>query len=1096
MSQFSFFAIFSSLRKKDFAVSITLIVSIIIKILIIISTSLISLSLTRVSWNAHPMVLKNSFVNSNAKLAKIGNIAWYVMHGLGSRNLTLPEGISSDYAFQSVQTNLPATTETRVTVDGLTNSLDCQPVELSLAGATPPIESSSGNNSLNLTITSPGCDVAHVSLLGVAQLRETNSTLFARFKQIQCDGVEGDAGKRTLIMFGNLTYYLDYTSNTTGYIDAEHPTVGILDKSTQLLCVPTYAINRVDVIRNGTQTITIKPIEGAPNRTLDSITAWDIMEAQFAAITSELRDPELGYISYFSKVPVDVDVSMETAFDTQIETGTQAIALFDPGFLQQTATAYYRQIGAIIGKQSLMDPISVHTVGSATVYESRLLVHPWVAQGMVALVVACALLTVLMLFIMPSLGFLSHNPNTLLDLILLFRHSRALLAQLRSGGASNDEHFVRFLGLSAFRSGLFSDPIPSQVQFCIVDTEDSQNEKIGRISQISSKPYHPVILHPASRLVLCLSLVGLILALELLLRKSNFEDGLGDIEGDTYIHYTWTVIPALVFGALAMAFSSVDFQIRSLAPYMALTQYVKRDVFVQLDLLDMTIPEVICKEIKLRKTWALVTTTAFLIASLFTTFSTSLFQELSLPIITPIVLQANQSFSLTPFATDNSGEISSLLLESNYSFPRFTYNNLAFPELVPMTGLSTNTTFNASTVFISTVIPAVRGSLDCRSYDSVQIHTSLTPNQTSVDGLQNPLKVLIDGENCASPFQEYNYAMSTYPNATYFGLSPDAGSWVSMGSCSDLLYTWGGIDYSSSPVVQHIAAVGCNMTLQGIDVNTTFIGTDLDLDPQNSPRPLESTVRNTTIVNIRLSHKNTAYVGIYNNVAKVDVSPQLLNPFFAMLVTSPWAIPISALGDPSANANVTAAIKFQHGIILAQVLAALLVPANETNATLAGPIGHGDNDAQLTYNATVTATASRRRVVQDAASTHILAAMLTTTLVLFVIGWMTSPRTDVLPRSPTSIVSAMALVAGGNILDRLPGDTPLRSPEEIATTLGGPEIWFWMGWGTRPDEEGRATGGENESGVSQFGIFVVSKEEMALAQKQESVNQEGVSRYF
>jgi hypothetical protein len=50
-----------------------------------------------------------------------------------------------------------------------------------------------------------------------------------------------------------------------------------------------------------------------------------------------------------------------------------------------------------------------------------------------------------------------------------------------------------------------------------------------------------------------------------------------------------------------------------------------------------------------------------------------------------------------------------------------------------------------------------------------------------------------------------------------------------------------------------------------------------------------------------------------------------------------------------------------------------------------------------------------------------------------------------------------------------------------------PETWFWLGWGILPDLEGRETGGENEDGVGQFGIFVVDKEEMALIRKQKAV---------
>ncbi len=101
------------------------------------------------------MLLRDRFVNSNAKLSTTGNFAVYMVQGMRDQNLTLPEGISSDYAFQSVQTNLPDTAETKVTVDGLVNSLNCQPVNLTLEQSEVSAEELAfGLEPLNLNISS------------------------------------------------------------------------------------------------------------------------------------------------------------------------------------------------------------------------------------------------------------------------------------------------------------------------------------------------------------------------------------------------------------------------------------------------------------------------------------------------------------------------------------------------------------------------------------------------------------------------------------------------------------------------------------------------------------------------------------------------------------------------------------------------------------------------------------------------------------------------------------------------------------------------------------------------------------------------------
>ncbi|KAI0436503.1 hypothetical protein F4803DRAFT_572351 [Xylaria telfairii] len=1072
ISQFPLFAIFRSLGNRDFIVSITLTVSVILKILITISTSLISVSWIALNQTPYHMLLLDGFVENDAKLQTTSTLASYMVRGLRDQNLKLPEGISGDYAFQSVQTNLPDTAETQVTVDGLVNSLSCQPVDLNLVGEGSPVNCALP---LKFTISSPGCNVSVAKLPGLHTSSPLgSSTLFARFEKVQCDTIPDDPGKRILVTFGNIT-----GSPGDVWISSDLPNLNLpntyLYKSTSLLCVPEYAINRVLVTRNATQTKSVMPLPGAPQRMLKSVTAWDIMEAQFLAhdLVNALYDSSVPM-----SPPIDADPYMVTALSSQLEPGSQAIDLFSPDFLQNTANGYYRQIGAILAKKLLMDPSTTTnvTIGFATLNENRFVVSSWIAQWMVALVAICILLTAIALFMHPGKGYLPCSPTTFPAIISILLHSRQLLAQLRYAGASDTEHLVQFLRQSMFQSELAYDPTSNYDRFCVINKAYVQDRISNRFGQISSKLLYPLILHPACRFMVCLGVVSIIIALELLLRKSNLENGLGDVDNDTYIHYTWTAIPALALGLLSMVFAAVDFQVRTLAPYIALKQYVSRSVFKQLELLDMTVLAAMFREIRLGTLWALATTIAFLLASLFTTFSASLFQEISISLTMPLMLQPNRAFFSSTFtyhevmnvtSTRPYNEIPSLILGSNYSFPRFTYMDLAFPELVAVTALPPNYAPNRSTISISAIIPAVRQRMDCFSYEPAQIHMKLMMKD---DKSSHKTVLSIWIENEWSDRTDYDIPLPNdidhhyHDNVTYIGLSSNSLLFY------DVFYFWAKIDFGADPIVQHTAALSCNLGLEAMDMNTTFLGTGFDLDPHNPPQPLETTIRNRTI-NMDGDPITDYYFGThYGDLAKVDLNPQQLDTFFAMLVTSPWAIPISALGDPSSNDDVIAAIQLQHRLIMAQRLKLLLAPVNKTNPD--------DKDTRRMINATVTDTAGRRRVFQDATSTHILVALLATALVLFIIGWVSGPSTDVLPREPTTIASVMALLAGGNIFDRLPPDTPFLSPEEIMTALGGHDVQFWMGWGNFPDEEGIRYGRENEAGVSQFGIFVADKEDL------------------
>ncbi|KAI0156556.1 hypothetical protein GGR57DRAFT_84884 [Xylariaceae sp. FL1272] len=1065
-------ALVASLRNRDFTVSVGIVTSILIKILIVVSTGLISLSPTIVNQESHTMVIQNKFVEDRDCLRTPGNLAAYILESLNSKNLTLPDGISHEYAFQSVRTNLPDTAETHVTVEGLTNSLACEPVQLSLIQAIPP-QPQIRQPTMNISLSSADCDVPLLAFEKGPDY-EGNWTSFLRFQRVQCKQSAHDTGRRILTLFGNMTYHTDLTQYVDTYEGKMHPIYGNLTESTQMLCVPRYAIDKVEVARNGTQIKSVKPLPGAASRLLHNVSAWDIVDAQFASDpVGFLKD---GLVSYgrsvnVSGINVDVDDLTWTAVRNLVTPDLQASDFFDADFLENVTNSYFQQSAAVIAKSCLLKPAMIEVDGKATIMENRLHVSAWTAWFMTAITATCGLLTTVTFFTVPKTKILPCKPSTLLELAFLFLNSQDLATKLRSLGASSKKSLARCLGPSSFQSVVCHGIPPNQAQLNIIEIEDLKFDAPGSAPQMTPKFSHPFVLNPISRLALCLSVAGLIATLEILLQKSNLEDGLGDAGNETYLHYTWTAIPALVFGALSMVFSLIDFQVRTLGPSMALKQSISARKFMQLDFLNMTIPVAIFREIQLKALWALSLTTAFLLASLFTTFSASLFQVSNIAVVDYLALRANESFLISAdtqyklSATyDTPAEISSLILASNYSFPRYTYNDLAFPSLLFST--PSNISINSSDVSVHAVIPALRGKMECRLYNSSRIRYNLSWDDES------PLEAHIDQEGCDDDFKFYP---QVFRNTTYFGQSVAGwGSWNY--SCHLLTYVWGHLNTDAEPAaVQHISALGCDLTVEAVDVNATFNTIDLDLDVTNPPQVLNNTARNSTAIN---NAEDFGGILTYYSLVTIQSGFAVLDQFFSLLVTSPWAVPIAALRDPSMDRDVSAAIQTHSNMILAQRLRAYLAPANETNATLAGPIKLGDSDAQPMYNATVIDRTGRRRVVQDALATHILAGLLAAALVLFIIGWITSPPTDVLPRSPTSIASNLALVVGGNIMEKVWARAPFRSPEEMAEALDEPDTRICMGWGTVPDEEGMSYGGENEGGIVQFGIFVAKKEDM------------------
>lgn len=338
-----------------------------------------------------------------------------------------------------------------------------------------------------------------------------------------------------------------------------------------------------------------------------------------------------------------------------------------------------------------------------------------------------------------------------------------------------------------------------------------------------------------------------------------------------------------------------------------------------------------------------------------------------------------------------------------------------------------------------------------------------------ITNFTTPLAVTIRGEECIRTLDfgtvhyYYNAFFSTNSSA-YFGQGGTTSYLSTLQGCSRLLYTWGHIDHAANPPVSSISALGCNATFETVDTKVKFRGTTFALD--EPPAPQEDTVRKSAIEMADAS----SYIYIYETP---PLNPQdNLDQIFAILTSSSVTsnISVSSLGDASQADAVAEAIQLQYRYVVAQQLNGNRVRANITNATLPADAPVNSTDNNYKYAATATNLRGSLCVAQDSVSTHILAGILAAAVLLFIVGWATLPATDVLPRSPTTIASAVALISGGNLLYALPEDGESCTDGELARRLEHTQVL--MGWGNMPDVEGMMLNQENEAGVSRFGIFV------------------------
>ena len=163
------------------------------------------------------------------------------------------------------------------------------------------------------------------------------------------------------------------------------------------------------------------------------------------------------------------------------------------------------------------------------------------------------------------------------------------------------------------------------------------------------------------------------------------------------------------------------------------------------------------------------------------------------------------------------------------------------------------------------------------------------------------------------------------------------------------------------------ASIYCNETAEMLDVHTTFTSPNLLIDPAYPPQPDELSTRGSTM-RYRKIFDDIQDMGLLSESTQPTLFKRIrqFDPFFELLITSPYALPLSDLGDLSKFDKVVSAISFQHGLIQAQAARLYMrgeeaYPPLDTNATVIRNLIEKMNNTDP-YAAEVEVT--RHRLVQ------------------------------------------------------------------------------------------------------------------------------------
>lgn len=127
VSQFQPFAIYAAVKNEDYPVAASALISLLLRLAIVISTSFIVLSPTDVLMRDIKVTLNDQFIDDPSGLSATGALAYASLSALILNNISLPEGISTKYAYVKAETDIQNISELTTQVDGFEGGLRCEP---------------------------------------------------------------------------------------------------------------------------------------------------------------------------------------------------------------------------------------------------------------------------------------------------------------------------------------------------------------------------------------------------------------------------------------------------------------------------------------------------------------------------------------------------------------------------------------------------------------------------------------------------------------------------------------------------------------------------------------------------------------------------------------------------------------------------------------------------------------------------------------------------------------------------------------------------------------------------------------------------------
>ncbi|KAJ4989773.1 hypothetical protein SVAN01_04803 [Stagonosporopsis vannaccii] len=1043
-------ALWTSLRRSHWPVAITIVNSFLITLLTVSSTGLLMLQST-------PFVRYDCRLNVTDDFATSFDISTTnsapVLATLAIQNGTIPfpPGTSRNSAFQNLAPPTFLSGFDGVEIEGLTSTfyggLQCETATVK-SGYSGCSDRQCHSFNTSLDITTPTCEIRGYNLTWACP-RSFNATSCSmnRTWGIGCDRfADGYDQNRLILMYGDLKQDLvSATKNGT------NPTELDTGKTTTIVCEAKYNITGTQAVMDHDGNLKNNPRPATTTARVQQFPAYDLVDALLTACDAAgiVLDGSYSYWAWSSDPWSAVHRLFERMFDATCPSSDRR----DPNVLQSCANEVFSMVTAQMVKQNLMRPSTDTTIGICRGTEDRLRVRGVSLYLMGAVLVLLMLSTIGLLYVAPR-AYSSRDPSSIGGLALVLSQSPALLSRLSSSGS---------VDLKTMRTQM--DKVECQTlltqkgqkwQFAIdlssTDVSEEQHTTPDAAPRYEPTYWRPVSLRPLFKSLVIVALLILVVLLEVLYSISQKNDGLTEVDPQGNQRFAWVYVPAIVMITAQTLVGMIAFSSLMIFPYFHLRsgKFNTRSDVLQ-NYASETAIKSLWRSAAARHVIVASMALAMLLTPLLTIAVSGLYTAQATSTQIPVTLsvrdQMNSSFITRDISVmDDQGLPTSannigLLLSQNFTFPRWTYDELAFPEAT----LEIPPTVNISTLprgNITVMLPGLRSDLNC------SVAAAVPTNFTDILG-DRFRKANVTGWE---PFNKYGtiYSDLSWPN-------PGENPFGFFQSCGNEDYRDKGSTFCGALGTSEVNwnAFTCSSILNQLDVELTIDVSTLTII---AAAPDESTVRffsNQTVAPGDLSDWPSSMIpALFGSANFRDAVAGYYDPAFQAVV---WGLgthdsldnfPMKEYMSNDGFEKVAKQLKHVHRTLTAQSANMIRIPLN-TSSPLAPP---------ASVNATLI-NPNIYRLHQSAISTRILDGLLIAIALCIALSFFLMDTREVLPKNPASIAAGASLVAADARMlqsDILPEGAQWYSDAELEEKKVWDGLFFRLGWwdSEGPSEQG------------------------------------------